>query len=243
MSTAILTFLQGDSQGVKRDMIARCYYEVAQGDPKSGPVAYAVLLDACAECFAKVPQEMQGANEHFQLSLKQAREFQAKLLEWTEKVNASVIATLKDEAARTNANLQTTNELNETIVQKAKDTIAVAQDINRKGQSLADELYLIRLKLQNHEDCSAKTAEAAKTIAETHLVTKELVGHLTDRASFHWMSIGIGIGFISTVIAVHLPWLGFSLLALAVGFFQWMARDSWKFVREHAKKLDKKAKS
>ena len=56
MSAAALTFLQGDSTGAKRDMIARYYYEVAQGDPRSGPVAFAVLLDACAEQFAKTPQ-------------------------------------------------------------------------------------------------------------------------------------------------------------------------------------------
>ena len=61
MSDPVLTYLQGDSQGVKRDMIARYYYEVAQGDPKSGPVAFAVLLDACVEQFAKTPKELADA--------------------------------------------------------------------------------------------------------------------------------------------------------------------------------------
>jgi hypothetical protein len=49
MSDEALTYLQGDSRGPKRDLIARCYYEVAQGDPKSGPVVFAVLSNAAAE--------------------------------------------------------------------------------------------------------------------------------------------------------------------------------------------------
>ena len=44
MSDKVLTYLQGDSQGARRDLIAHCYYDAAQGDPKSGPVVFAVLL-------------------------------------------------------------------------------------------------------------------------------------------------------------------------------------------------------
>jgi hypothetical protein len=32
MSDKILTYLQGDSQGARRDLIAHCYYDAAQGD-------------------------------------------------------------------------------------------------------------------------------------------------------------------------------------------------------------------
>jgi hypothetical protein len=42
MSDKVLTYLQGDSQGARRDLIAHCYYDAAQGDPKSGPVVFAV---------------------------------------------------------------------------------------------------------------------------------------------------------------------------------------------------------
>src|ERR1017187_8166661 len=100
MSDKVLTYLQGDSQGARRDLIAHCYYDAAQGDPKSGPVVYAVLLDACAESFAKTPQELREANEYFRLLLGEARDFERKLRDRVETSNASVILSFKDETRR-----------------------------------------------------------------------------------------------------------------------------------------------
>ena len=99
MSDPVLTYIQGDSTGAKRDIIARCYYEVAQGDPKSGPVAFAVLLDACAEQFAKTPKELADATTRFDRVVAEAREFERKLMDRVEKSNASVIAAFKDPGA------------------------------------------------------------------------------------------------------------------------------------------------
>jgi len=109
MSDPVLTYLQGDSQGAKRDMIAQYYYEVAQGDPKSGPVAFAVLLNACAEQFAKTPKELADATTRFDRVVAEAREFERKLMDRVEKSNASVIAAFKDETARANLALQITS--------------------------------------------------------------------------------------------------------------------------------------
>ena len=103
-------------------MIAQCYYEVAQGDPKSGPVAFAVLLDACAEQFAKTPKELAMPPPDFDWVLAEAREFERKLMDRVEKSNASVIAAFKDETARANLALQVT-------VLDAKATVVKAQQI------------------------------------------------------------------------------------------------------------------
>ena len=79
MSDEALTYLQGDSTGAKRDMIALCYYELAQGDPKSGPVRFAVLLTACAEQVARLPGELHQTNGEFKKLLAEGREIDLAL--------------------------------------------------------------------------------------------------------------------------------------------------------------------
>jgi hypothetical protein len=242
MSADLLTFLQGESRGPKRDMIARCYYEVAQGDPKSGPVAYAVLLDACAECFATVPKELREANEHFKALLSQARDFEGKLLERMQAQHADLVSSLKTEVAKTTTSLQAAKDIHQEIARRSKETVSGVQEMNSQVVSLIGTLYAMKLSLQNHQDCAEKTAEAAKTMAATHETTKKLVKELTDQASIHWISIGVVIGFFLTLIAVNIPWLGFTLLALAIGLLQWLARTLWQVIREQAGKMDSPAK-
>jgi hypothetical protein len=81
MSQEVLTYLQGKSTGARRDLIARCYYEVVQGDPKSAPVAFAVLLDACAEQFATTPNELRGLTSDFMAAVNAARQLEHRVIE------------------------------------------------------------------------------------------------------------------------------------------------------------------
>jgi|ERR1700722_4535151 len=120
MSDEALTYLQGHSQGAKRDMIARFYYEVAQGDPKSGPVAFAVLLNASAEQFARTPLELREANEYFRLLLGQARDFERKMLDRVETSNATVILSFKDETHRAREAWQETLNQAEYVRERAR---------------------------------------------------------------------------------------------------------------------------
>jgi hypothetical protein len=118
MSQEVLTYLQGESTGAKRDLIARCYYEVAQGDPKSAPVAYAVLLDACAEVFAKTPNILRGLTSDFMSAVTNARQLEQRVIERQEKNHANVIAEFKDETARASLTLrETALEAKATVVQ------------------------------------------------------------------------------------------------------------------------------
>jgi hypothetical protein len=238
MSADLLTFLQGESRGPKRDMIARCYYEVAQGDPKSGPVAYAVLLDACAECFATVPKEMREANEYFRLLLGQAREFESKLLARIQEHNERLMAEFKEEVAQTTTSLRAAKDIHQDIAGRSRETVSAIREVNEQVRSLSGDLYSLKLELQRYKGCTEQTAETAKGIAQTHEVTKQIVKDVTDTASIHWMSIGVGIGFILALIAVKFPWLGLSLLALAIGFLQWMARELWHSVQKQATKIN-----
>jgi hypothetical protein len=97
MSDKVLTYLQGDSQGARRDLIAHCYYDAAQGDPKSGPVVFAVLLDACAEQFAKTPQELVKATADFQQVVTKVTDLERRMIERTDQNNAAVVAEFKDD--------------------------------------------------------------------------------------------------------------------------------------------------
>ena len=128
MSDEALTYLQGDSRGPKRDLIARCYYEVAQGDPKSGPVVFAVLSNAAAEQFAKTPEELREANECLRLLLGEARDFEKKLRDRVETSNATVILSFKDETRRAREAWQ--------------ETINQAEYVRERARLLADDMGL-----------------------------------------------------------------------------------------------------
>jgi F0F1-type ATP synthase assembly protein I len=231
MNDDALTYLQGDSQGPKRDMIARYYYEVAQGDPKSGPVSFAVLLAACAEQFAKTPKELTDATTRFDLVMAQARELERRMMERVEKSNASVIATFKDEVTRASSHLRITAQHSERIVKEGQQIAETMQKLLVQGESLANELYLTKLELKNHNVATKEIAEATannKAISES---TKAIVSHLTLVACVNWITVGVIIGFILTLTATQVPWwAALTLFTLAIGLLQWAARNSWNFV-------------
>ena len=246
MSDPVLTYLQGDSQGAKRDMIARCYYEVAQGDPKSGPVAFAVLLDACAEQFAKTPKELADATTRFDRVVAEAREFERKLMDRVEKSNASVITAFKDETARANLALQIT-------VLDAKSTVVKAQQIQEgmkpviaTTKEIGRDLILLRGDLQNFDTSVVRVEKMAGNIHETHISALELFKHLTKEIRANWTRLGFCLGVaLEYALAVSPIPNSYSIVLFMVGagLIQGLFCWKWTFVRTLAKKIMPLAKS
>ena len=142
MNDEALTYLQGDSHGRKRDLIARCYYEVAQGDPKSGPVVFAVLLDAAAEQFAKTPQELLGVITEFRKLLAEGREMEARIRERVELSNYGVVAEFKDETRRASTALRETVDQTNRMGEKAARIAREMEPVIATVKQIARDLPL-----------------------------------------------------------------------------------------------------
>lgn len=234
MSDDALTFLQGDSQGRKRDMIARYYYEVAQGDPRSAPVAFAVLLDSCAERFATTPLELRKANEYFRLILGEAREFERKMLERIQNDNASVIAAFKDETRRAREAWQETINHAEYVRERAALLAHDMEDVVTSAKRIADDFGALKGDLKLHQESSKTIAEGVESIKGIHLDIQALVTHLAKKGSLNWITIGFLIGIIFDEMAIHIqapPWAIVLAFAIGAGWLQWLFRKSWNFMK------------
>jgi len=236
----LLNFLTEGLVGRQRDLVTRSYYALTQGNPDSGPVHLTSLLTACTLRIVQAPAALRAANTDFTKNLVEARGLEQRLIERVDRSNASVIVTFKDEVARTSANLQTTNDFNRAIGQKAEGIFLTAKNVILQGQSLAAELRQIKLELTASNTSNTVTAQAAEKIATAQEVLKSLVSHLTDMACIHWMTIGIGIGSVLTLVAMQVPWwVALLLFALAIGLLQGLARMLWNYAREQADKIEK----
>jgi hypothetical protein len=241
MSNDVLSYLQGDSQGAKRDMIARCYYEVAQGDPKSGPVAFAVLLDACAEQFARTPKELADATVRFDGVMAQVREFERRLIERVEKSNASVVAAFKDETARArdawSETMQQANRAGTNARETAnemKPVIAATKEIGRDLRELKANLQTLKADLKIHDDSHQKMVEVGDKIFVVYEGVQETAKRMMKEFRANWITIGIFAGFTigGACAQLQFPWWGFLLsICGAVGLLQLLSRQSWDFVR------------
>jgi hypothetical protein len=240
MSDETLTYLQGDSHGRKRDLITRCYYEVAQGDPKSGPVVFAVLLDAAAEQFAKTPQELLGVVTEFRKLLAEGREMEARIRERVELSNFGVVAEFKDEAVRTKEALRDAviqadriKYLAEQMAKEMKPAIATAKEIGRDLIQLRDDLRKFDSSFQRMEKMTADTQSS-------HISNSALFKHLTKEIRANWATTGLGFGMVLEYALVESqapPWSGFVFFVLIVGLVQWLLRWDWRHVRTLAEKI------
>ena len=240
MNDEVLTYLQGDSTGAKRDLIARCYYEVAQGDPKSAPVAFAVLLDACAEQFAQTPNKLRALTSDFMAAVNAARQLERGVIERQEKVFANVIAALRDETARANLALQVT-------VLDAKATVLKAQQIQEgmnpviaTTKEIGSNLILLRDDLRKFDTSVQRVEKMAGDIHETHISALELVKLLTKEIRANWMTIGFCLGVaLEYALAVSSIPNAYSIILFVVGagVIQGLFRWNWTFVRTLTKKI------
>jgi hypothetical protein len=240
MSQEVLSYLQGDSTGARRDLIARCYYEVAQGDPKSAPVAFAVLLDACAEQFAKTPNILRGLTSDFLSAVNTARQLERNVIERQEKGFANVIAAFKDENARASMTLrETALEARSTVVQadrlhgEMKPVIALTEEIGK-------DLLILRDDLRRFDTSVQRVEKMSEGIHETHLSALDLVKLLTKEIRANWTTIGFGLGLALEYALTASPVpnsYSFVLFVVGIGVIQGVFRWNWTSVRTLIKKI------
>jgi hypothetical protein len=246
MSQEVLSYLQGDSTGARRDLIARCYYEVAQGDPKSAPVAFAVLLDACAEQFAKTPNILRGLTSDFLSAVHTARQLERNVIERQEKGFAQVIAAFKDENARASLTLrETALEARSTVVQ-ADRLHGEMKPVIARTEEIGKDLLLLRDDLRRFDTSVQRVEKMAGGIHETHLSALELVKLLTKEIRANWTMIGFGLGVVlEYALAVSsIPnSYSFVLFVVGVGVIQGIFRWNWTLVQTLTKKVSLYLKS
>jgi hypothetical protein len=232
MSDKVLTYLQGDSQGARRDLIAHCYYDAAQGDPKSGPVVFAVLLDACAEQFAKTPQELVKATADFQQVVTKATDWERRMIERTDQNNAAVVAEFKDETRRANDTLREIVGLGNITIDRGKRIDQQLKPIATHLERIGVDLYLLKDDLKDNRESAKRTAEAAEKIQTIHQENQELVKRLGKESRANWITVGLLAGICLSAVFTMLPWWGGSLsFVVVIALIQWLSRQSWDFVR------------
>ena len=234
----LLSFLVEGLEGQQRDLVTRSFYKYAEGDPNSGPVNEAVLLTAFSRRIALAPREMREANGEFKQLLAGGREMEARIRERVELSNAGVVASFKDEAARATANLRLAAQNNAEIVAEGRQIAETMKEHLVQGRELLMELRQIRDELKINRDANQKIAKATENNKAISQSIKEVVSTLTDAACVNWISVGVLIGLVLTIIAMQLSWwLALLLFALAIGLLQALARSLWKFAREKAETM------
>jgi hypothetical protein len=242
MSNDVLSYLQGNSTGAKRDLIARCYYEVAQGDPKSAPVAFAVLLDACAEQFAKTPNELRALTSDFLSAVNTARQLEKNVIERQEKGFANVIGAFKDETARASLTLrETALEARATVVQ-ADRLHGEMKPVIARTEEIGKDLLLLRDDLRRFDTSVQRSEKTVEDVNDIHKSTLEIVKHLTKEVRANWMIIGLGLGMTLEYAIMELQpppptWADLVIFTLGAGLVQGLLRWDWRFVRNLAKKI------
>lgn len=231
MSDKVLTYLQGDSQGARRDLIAHCYYDAAQGDPKSGPVVFAVLLDACAEQFAKTPQELVKATADFQQVVTKATDLERRMIERTDKNNAAVVAEFKDETRRANDTLREIVGLGNITIDRGKRIDQQLKPIATHLERIGVDLYLLKDDLKDNRESAKRTTEAAEKIQAIQQENQALVKRLGKESRANWITVGLLAGICLSGVFTMLPWWGGSLsFVVVIALIQWLSRLSWDFL-------------
>jgi hypothetical protein len=234
----LLGFLVEGLLGKQRDLVTRAFYYYAEGDPKSGPVNEAVLHTAYARRVAQAPRELRDANGDFRKLLGEGREMEARIRERVELSNAGVVAAVKEEGDRIASSLRAASQNHSEIVSEGRKIAGLMRELLAQGEVLLTELRQIKVELKTNGEAAKKIAEATEHTKANSQSTKEVVSTLADAAGFNWVSVGVTIGFILTLVAMQLPWYGaLALFALAIGVIQALGRAFWKSVGEKAAQM------
>ena len=234
MSDQVLIYLLGDSQGRKRDMIAQCYYEAAQGDPKSGPVVFAVLLNSCAEQFAKTPQELLKVVTEFGRMLAEGREMEARIRERVELSNYGVVAEFKDETRRASTALRETVDQTLRMGEKASRMGREMEPVIATVKQIARDLPPVAEDLKQHRESAKEIAVEVGLLRKENQAFRKQFG---KEARANWITTGFLAGILMAAISFHMPWWeGVTVLVGAIGLLQWLSRQSWSFVQRFWKK-------
>ena len=233
-----LTYLQGDSEGPKRDLIAKYYYQVAQGDPNSSPVAFAVLLDACAEQLGKVPEELQQATAEFKKTVAEARDLERRVIERTDKSNASVIAAFREETHRAHTAWTETFQYAQTATEKAERLAKAITPLTLSAGELAGEFHVLRGDLRQHRESVSQQADIAEKVRSIQADSLAVVKRLTRQSQTNRVTIGVlfgmmAYGFGEQSMPPDLPFfyrMGILVTGLAV--IQWLVNTAWNALRK-----------
>jgi uncharacterized protein YoxC len=239
MNDRALTYLQADSYGQKRDLIARCYYQVAQGDPDSGPVAFAVLIRASAEQLDKIPEELADITTSFQKVVNDAADIERRMIERVDRNNAAVVAGFQDETRRATDTLRDIIAHSHIIVERVKQIDQTLKPLAVSLERIADKVYLLNENLRQNHESATKTAAAADKIHNVYETTLEPVNRLTHDVRFLLVSGGFLGGMLFDQLCNQtelLPWTGLVALFLILGWIQYLFRKSWKGARWLAQK-------
>jgi hypothetical protein len=238
MNDEALTYLQGDSQGPKRDLIARAYYHVAEGDPTSGPVAFAILINAGAEQFVKTPKELLGVVTEFRKLLAEGREMEARIRERVELSNYGVVAEFKDETRRATDILREVVSLGNAIIDRAKKIDEKLKPVVVNLERVGVDLYLLKDDLKENRESARRMADEAEKMRIIHQENQAFMRHQGKEARANWITTGFLAGILIAAITFHLPWWeGLPLVVMTVGLLQWLSRWSWKYVRNKAERF------
>jgi archaellum component FlaC len=237
MNDEALTYLQGDSHGRRRDLITRCYYEVAQGDPKSGPIVFAVLVNAAAEQFAKTPQELLGVVAEFRKLLAEGREMEARIRERVELSNFGVVSEFKDETRRASIALRETVEQTNRMGEKAARMAREMEPVIATVKQIARDLPPVVDDLKQHRESAKEIAVEVGLVKTIHQENQAFFKAQGKEARANWITTGFLAGILMAAMSFHMPWWeGVMLLVGAIGLLQWLSRQSWNFARRLWKK-------
>jgi hypothetical protein len=160
---------------------------------------------------------------------------EARIRERVELSNAGVVASLKEEGNRIACNLRIGSHQHAEILSKGHLIAETMEQVLDQGRILLTELRLIQAELKINGESTKKIAQATENNKAISQSTKEIVLTLTTTAEMNWITIGVGIGFILTLIATHLSWwMALLMFALAIGLLQALARSTLKAIRDMA---------
>jgi methyl-accepting chemotaxis protein len=234
----LLDFLTDGLVGRERDAVTRAFFQYAAGDPNSHPVGISVLLTACMRKLAQVPEKLQSAATTYQKVVADARELEKGLIERANRSNAGVVAEFKDEGNRIAANLRTASQHHAEIVSEGRQIAGLIREFRVLGETILSELRQLKVELKTNAEAANKIAEAAVDTKANSQSMKEIVSTLAKATAFNWVSVGVTIGFILTLVAMQLPWyLALALFTVAIGLLQALGRAFWKSIREKAEQM------
>jgi hypothetical protein len=242
----LLSFIVDGLPGKQRDLVARSFYTLGQGDPDSAPVQMTVMFTACTRKIAQIPAEIRGANVESRKALAEARELERQVIQRVDMSNSMVISAFRDEAVRTKQALRETviqadraKYQAEQMAKEMNPAIAATKEIGRDLSQLRDDLRKFDGSFQRVE-------KMAEDIHSSHTINTKLFKHLTKEIRANWATIGLGFGMVLEYALIESqapPWSGLVFFALVAGLTQWLLRWNWSHVRTLAEKFLPAAKT
>lgn len=251
---ALLDFLTDNIVGRERDAVIRAFYEYGEGDPNSHPVAFAVLLTACARQMARLPDNVRSGAREFQGILDKLievdRQLGTKIVNQDaqrkkdlEQFSIELWGTLHGETSRTVAALEQENtkaaasfgQTAQHLEQILDETDQVTQrllPIADSARQIALDFSSLKTELELHKESHQRAIDAVESVKVIHREnqqqgqdTQALIKALTKEARANWITIGYLTGIFLAALFYHMPWWGtWSSFAALLGLLQWLSR-------------------